>query len=419
MKKRILTTWCFFCGLVLAQNLEFNHYLQASNNPEYPYSIYVQNPNKQPLEISLKHDLSKLAPLTPGLGRETLASVHFAPEVKPTLILPTQTPQLRKDIPLNFRLETDAPIGVYNLNLEFPDWKPDMQPIALNTSLKFSVFPRLGNQYLYVGEASTQYLQEKRTLSPDQLNGSIFTLTAFDEQKATFAVEGVKGDVTLEIKPGQHFPSLALIIPDPTIAVLSPKFVGKKVWRFGGFKLTCFPMPDVQVAYQGSLDSYARIKRILRVAFSTQLHLAGGFGGGDFSSGSANFVVSTPIAIQFDQAFGLTKNTVFSQGNASETPNLFQNANCDTFTELDADPWQLERLLSLTPASPRVSRKVESLIGLDRWQVAWLWGFPSVDFGTHAELMKLSEWRYTNGPFYIHVIFEKDRVLKAEVPRMP
>jgi hypothetical protein len=111
MKKRILTTLCFFCGLVLAQNLEFIHYLKASTNPEYPYSIYVWNPNKQPLEISLKHNLSKLTPVTPELWRETLASVHFAPQVASRLIVARQTPQ----IPLNFKLETDAPIGVYNL----------------------------------------------------------------------------------------------------------------------------------------------------------------------------------------------------------------------------------------------------------------------------------------------------------------
>jgi hypothetical protein len=56
---------------------------------------------------------------------------------------------------------------------------------------------------------------------------------------------------------------------------------------------------------------------------------------------------------------------------------------------------------------------------LDRWQVAWLWGFPSIQFGTPDELMKLPEWQYENIPFPARVIFENDHVVKVDIPRLP
>ncbi len=414
---RVFLIIALLCGLACAENFEFFHYLQASQNPDYPYSIDVGNPGKKPLEISTKHELSKLTPLTQGLGRETLASIHFAADVASTLVLPAQ--QTNNNTPLNFRIETDAPVGVYNLVLEFPGWKPNMHPIALNTNLKFSTAPRLSNRYLYVGDPRNQYLLGDKALSPEQLNGSIFTLIALDASKATFTVENLKGNVTIEFDSGKSFPGLALIIPDPTIDVLSQKYVGKKVWHFGGFALTCFPAANVQVSYQGNMDSHARVKRILRLVIPSELHLTGGYGQGNAFMSSGDFVVVTPLAIQFEDTQGLTKSMVGSLGDNLDGLSLFENSNCNRFIELDADPWQLERLFSLTPASPRVPREYSSLIGLDRWQMAWLWGFPSVNFGTRAELMKLPEWQYENIPFPKSVFFSKDHVMKVEISRLP
>lgn len=405
------------CSVAFAQNLEFVHYLQASQNPEYPYSIYVWNPGKQPLEISTKHKLSKLTPLTPELGRETLASIHFAPDVASTLVLPAN--QNYNNIPLNFRLETNVPIGVYNLALEFPGWKPDTHPIALNTTLKYSTIPRLGNRYLYVGNLSDQYLIGQQALSPKQLNGAIFTLMGLDANKAVFAVENLNQNVTLEFQFGKPFPGLALIVPDLALESLTRKYLGKTVWRFGGFELDCFPMPKAQVQYSGTLDSQARVKRIFRLLLPSELRLAGGYSGGAFDW-SGDFIASTPIAIQFDQTHGLTPTFGSSEGlSSTENAQLLNNPSCRQFTELNADAWQLERLLSLNPASSRVPRNPRSLIGLDRWQVAWLWGFPSVDFGTRAELMKRPVWQYANIPFPAQVTFKNDKVIEVEIPRLP
>ncbi len=415
-RTRVFLILGMVCSFAFAQNVEFVHYLQASQNPEYPYSIYVWNPGKQPLEISTKHELAKLMLVTSGLGRESVASVHFAPDVASTMVLPAK--QNYNNIPLNFRLETAAPIGVYNLALEFPGWKPDVHPIALNTTLHFSTAPQLGNRYLFVGKPTDQYLLGQQPLTSKQLNGSIFTLTALDSQKATFAVEGVTSPVLLELKPGQNFPGLALIIPDPSLETWATRFLGRQVWRFGGFRLECNPSSETRELYETNFDSSARVKRILRVAFPAELHLAGSYGSGN-SYFSGDFIANTPIAIQFEQVKGLSKTFIEVQGVA-DVFSQFEHVNCDTFTELDADPWQLERLFSLTPASPRVPReKDKSLIGLDRWQVAWLWGFPSVDFGTRAELMKLPVWQYENIPFPATVGFQNDRVVKVDIPRLP
>jgi hypothetical protein len=419
-RNRVLLIFGLLCGFAIAQNLEFVHYLQVSQNPDYPYSIYVWNPGNQPLEISTKHELAKLIPVTSGLGREAVASVHFAPDVASTLVLPAE--QNFNNNPLNFRLETKAPIGVYNLALEFAGWKPDTHPIALNTTLKYSTVPILGNRYLYVGNPSDQYLLGQQALTPKQLNGSVFTLTALSAQKAWFAVEGVNGDVALEFKTGQNFPGLALIISDSSLETWAGQFLGRQVWRFGGFRLECNPSSEIRETYQTNFDSSARVKRILRLAYPVELHLPGGYGGGGGSYFMGDFIATTPIAVQFEQVQGLGKIMVEGQGNinSQEIVSQFERINCDTFIELNADPWQLERLFSLNPASPRVPREKEtSLMGLDRWQVAWLWGFPSFDFGTRTELMKRPIWQYENIPFPARVTFKNNKVIEVDIPRLP
>jgi hypothetical protein len=419
-RTRVFLIFGLLFGIAVAQNLEFVHYLQASQNPEFPYSIYVWNPGNQLLEISTKHDLAKLSPVTSGLGRETVASVHFAPDVASTLVLPAK--QNFNNNPLNFRLETDAPIGVYNLALEFPGWKPDMHPIALNSTLQVSTKPVVGDQFLYVGVPSNQYILDGKPLSPEQLNGAIFTLKALEANKAVFAVENLNQNIMLEFQSGKPFPGLALMIPDPALESLATQFDGRQVWQFGGFHLECHPSSEIREMYETHFDSFARVKRMLRLAFPAELHLPGGYGGGGNSYFMGDFVANTPIAIQFEQVQGLKKSLVEGQGiiNSQEIVDQFERVNCDTFTELFADPWQLERVLSLNPASPRVPRKKEtSLIGLDRWQVAWLWGFPSFDFGTRAELMKRPVWKYENIPFPAQVTFKNDKVIEVEIPRLP
>ncbi len=371
---------------------------------------------------------ARLYPVAPGLGEAAAAQLVFAPGTPPTVTLPRRG----RDVTLPFRLETDAPRGVYALETNLPgiyDNPPGYTPVVdypltYIPDLHVPRSHRTGQRFLYLGghglgNPSKDYRRASRPLRHRQVYGRVFTLTTHEKGRATFDVEGL-GKATLR-SASRDFPGLAPILGDPGLATVRRAYVGKRVWQYGGPDVSCEPAPGTSLSFGGPPRKSLRVRRVLRVARPSDLRLAGGFGrGGGFASDLGDVRSVTPLVVQFEKPKRIYMGSASGGEDLlqlTDKPNAELLQRCPPFTVLFADAWQLERTYSFTP--PPGLNPRSRLVGLTRSQYAWREGFPSSTFGTKARLLTLNTWKYDSIPFPITVTFKNGRAVKRDVPRLP
>lgn len=431
MLVRLLIWVLMLSQAVLAQVLVGYSGPGTNENVRYPYDLWLSNESEVSRTVQLTDVRARLYPVAPDLGKKAEARIVFAPGT-PTLV---ELPSRGKDVTLPFRLETDAPRGVYALETNLPsgphlvDNPPGYTPVAdyplaYTPNLHVPPAPSVGDRFLYLGSndlgnPSKDYRRDSRPLRHRQVYGRVFILTTYEKERATFNVEGL-GKVTLR-SASRNFPGLAPILNDPSLATVRRAYVGRRVWQYGGPSMACEQAPGTSLNFGGSPQTSLRVRRVLRVARQSDLKLAGGYGfGGYAASNQGDFGSLTPLVVQFE------KPTRVYMGSASGGDDLLQLTNkpnaellrrCPPFTVLFADAWQLDRTYSLTP--PPGLKPRSRLVGLTRSQYAWREGFPSSIFGTKARLLTLNTWKYDSIPFPITVTFRNGRAVKRDVPRLP
>lgn len=331
-------------------------------------------------------------------------------------------PYPRQGIPLTFR--TNAPAGVYRTDLRLPDGLHVASlTLALNPQVKRPDALKPGTQFLHLG-GDGGYTRSGQPLTHAALQGRLFTLQAVTASGATFQVEGVSGEVQWRGQPGDAFPALFPVAPDPTLDIFRKTLVGRPVWAYGGLNVSCRMTANSTVTFQADLREPLRIKRILRL---TRPVWAGAQRYLGLDNGGADLIAFTPIVVQVERPAGARVVSGSSSGpEARNAPGrLFDDARtsplCQTMNLVLADTWSLPRTFSAAPPSGRVPLDAPaSPEGLDRWQYAWLFGFPSATYGPREELLKLRTWQYINIPFPATVSFdERGKVTQVQVPRLP
>lgn len=146
-------------------------------------------------------------------------------------------PYPRQGIPLTFR--TNAPAGVYRTDLRLPDGLHVASlTLALNPQVKRPDALKPGTQFLHLG-GDGGYTRSGQPLTHAALQGRLFTLQAVTASGATFQVEGVSGEVQWRGQPGDAFPALFPVAPDPTLDIFRKTLVGRPVWAYGGLNVSC------------------------------------------------------------------------------------------------------------------------------------------------------------------------------------
>jgi len=380
----------------------------TSDDLRYPHSLWLRNEAGPSRTVELTNVTARLAPITPELGRVSSARVVFAPgtptsvEVRPT----------GEQIVLPFRLETSAPRGIYALELNLPgssfsENQPGFDPVidyplAHAPDLRVPKTYRIGQQFLHLGNTPADYRYQGRRLQNAAVYGRMFTLTGYQKDGVRFRIDGLPQEVRLKTASRSHFPNLAPVLNDPYLAGARRAYMGRRVWAYGGFSLTCSPDPNSYASAGGTLRASLRIRRILRVAWPVGLGLAGSGGLGGYNAASpGDLMTGTPLVVQYE-------------------PRAAPPQPCPLLTQLLADSWQLQSLLSLTPPPelPRIQN--QDYVGLSRQEYAWLEGYPDATFGSLSYLLKLKTWKYINIPFPTKVTFDQHGlVLEQDVPQLP
>ena len=224
---------------VLAQGLV--SFPSTSENIRYPYNLWLRNESETPQTVRLGDVHAHLYPVAPDLGKKAEARFVFAPNT-PTFV---ELPSGGRGVTLPFRLETNAPRGVYALETDLPQGSGNPPgytpvsdyPIAYIPDLHVPTAPSVGGRFLYLGNKdlgnpAKNYRRDSRRLQHRQVYGRVFVLTTYENGRATFDVEGL-GKVTL--RPGSRdFPGLAPILDDPGLVTVKRAYVGKRVWQYGG-----------------------------------------------------------------------------------------------------------------------------------------------------------------------------------------
>ncbi len=175
MLVRLLIWVLMLSQAVLAQDLISYSGPGTNENVRYPYDLWLSNESKVSHTVQLKDIRARLYPVAPDLGKKAEARFVFAPDT-PTLV---ELPSRGKDVTLPFRLETDAPSGVYALETNLPsgpylDNPPGYTPVAdyplaYIPNLHVPPAPSVRDRFLYLGSnglgnPSKNYRRDSRPL---------------------------------------------------------------------------------------------------------------------------------------------------------------------------------------------------------------------------------------------------------------
>lgn len=245
--------------------------LSLSDDPHYPYLLYLRNEGRTPLTVSLGDVTARLAPVTRDLGRDARANLVFAQDVPALVTLPPSG----ADTSVAFRLEMKAPCGVYALEPNLPGgfiWEdaPGFDPVidyplAHTPGLRVVKVYRLGQRFLSLGAAS-EYRYNGRPLGYRESYGRLFVLTGYRDETTHFRVKGLARAVTLKTASHARFPGLAPLLRDPALPALQRTYAKKWTWAYGGFELNCAYGRETSIAFVGPLCTPLRVRHIRRVA---------------------------------------------------------------------------------------------------------------------------------------------------------
>lgn len=393
----------------------FTTYLDLGPSSEQPFVAYLEKKGTTPLKVDLSALPVKLTPVTPMSGQPSNGTLRGPASYD----VPGSRPGPRQTVPLTF--QTDAPVGVYRVNVNLRDGHPLYAPVvALNPAVQPRDPRQIGQTFVHLG-GNAVYRQDKKEFTHAQLIGKLFTLKSLTGSGATFTVEGL-GEVTWTGDWNGNFPGLVPVAEDRALDVFRKSLIGKPVWIYGGLNARCQVTPATSANLVQSFRESVRVKRILRL---TRPQWGGAQRYLGLDNGGADLIALTPVLVQLERPRGA--KVVSASGTGDPAKNgmntIFKDAlttpTCQTLNMLLADTWSLPRTFSAAPPSPRVPQQAGDVKGLDRWQYAWLYGFPSATYGPREELLTLDKWQYINIPFPITVTFTNGKVSEVVEPRLP
>ncbi len=283
--------------------------------------------------------------------------------------------------------------------------------------LVFRVPNKTSDEYIYVGANNSLY--QLGTFDKEQrLEGRKFKLQKQDADLVTFQVEGLTQPVALEIGRNKPFPQLTAVVSDTSLEAIQKRWLGKQIWGYGGFKMRCQITQETTIGISGELDSSMSIKSINLIRSQMLLSVSGDRAM-ESPNDAGNFAVTTPIMVQFEKLEGLKLTWEKGAMLPAKLEGKPLSSICPNPVGFYAADWQLKRLWSQTPAPQDIPRDSGIKRGMNRLQVAWLWGFPSLNVGTRDEVMKLDTWEYTNFPFPATIAFKNGVVSQIDIPRLP
>lgn len=393
----------------------FTTYLDLGPSSAQPFAAYLEKKGTTPLKIDLSALPVTLTPVTPMSGQPSTGTLSG-----PLLCdVPGSRPGPRQMVPLTFT--TDAPAGVYRMNVSLPGGHPLYAPVvSLNPGVQVRDPRQVGQTFIHLG-GNAVFRQGGKELGHAQLIGKLFTLKSVTGSGATFRVEGI-GDVTWRGGWNGNFPGLVPVADDPSLDIFRKTLIGKPVWMYGGLNVYCQVTPSTSADLVQSYRDPVRVKRILRL---TRPQWGGAQRYVGLDNVGADLIAFTPVLVQLDRP--KAARVVSASGTGDPAKNgmnsIFKDAlttpACQTLNLILADTWSLPRTFSATAPSRRVPVEPKEVKGLDRWQYAWLKGFPSASYGPRGELLKLNQWQYINIPFPITVTFTNGKVSEVVEPRLP
>lgn len=390
-------------------------YLDLGPSSAQPFAAYLEKKGAAPLKVDLSALPVTLTPVTPMSGQPATGTLGGPAAYD----VPGDRPGPRQTVPLTFT--TAAPAGVYRMTVTLPDGHPLYAPVvALNPAVPPHDPRRIGQTFVHLG-GNAAYRQGRKDLGHTQLAGKLFTLKGVTESGATFSVEGV-GTVTWQGRWNGNFPGLVPVADDPALDVFRKTLIGHPVWMYGGLTANCQVSPSTSASLEQSFREPVRIRRILRLTRPQWSGAQQYFG---LDNGGADLIALTPVLVQLERPRAARVSSASGAGDPANNGMLtiFQDAlttpACQTLNLMLADTWSLPRTFSATPPSRRVPDQPREVRTLDRWQYAWLKGFPSATFGPREELLKLDKWQYSNIPFPITVTFTGGKVSGVVEPRLP
>lgn len=393
----------------------FTTYLDLGPSSAQPFAAYLEKKGTTPLKIDLSALPVTLTPVTPMSGQPSKGTLSGPAAYD----VPGNRPGPRQMVPLSFT--SDAPAGVYRMNVSLPGGHPLYAPVvALNPGVQARDPRQVGQTFVHLG-GNAVFRQGAKELGHAPLIGKLFTLKSVTESGATFSVEGI-GNVTWTGDWNGNFPGLMPVVDDSSLDIFRKTLIGQPVWMYGGLNVYCRVTPSTSANLEQSYREPMRVKRILRL---TRPQWSGAQRYLGLDNGGADLIAFTPVLVQLERP--RTARVVSASGAGDPAKNgmnsIFKDAlttpACQTLNLILADTWSLPRTFSATAPSRRVPVEPKEVKGLDRWQYAWLKGFPSASYGPREELLKLNQWQYINIPFPITVTFTNGKVSEVVEPRLP
>ncbi len=191
-----------------------------------------------------------------------------------------------------------------------------------------------------------------------------------------------------------------IYLPDPAgLRRAQAEYLNKRVWPAEFLDLHG-PVRDAD--YTFAPPTSFRIKSIARLSQSDDLNMNGGDSRGNSNS---DFGTDHPLRVFFDQPRRLKFSARGWSGGLIEPrfqPPLFQDF---------ADPWQMERVLRLSPPPVRTPKLRP---GLTPAQVIAVLGWPT-EYGSLAQLTRRTTWRYDAlKPFYATAYFSQGKLVRYD-----
>jgi hypothetical protein len=279
---------------------------------------------------------------------------------------------------------------------------------------------QIGEQFIFLGNATDieafQWNQKSRKPDMNSISGRIFTVKIVNPKEIHFSVDNGLSNVILNDPNRQA--GLRQLQNDLQVSRIQNKWQGKTVWGYGGIGVSC-ASPFTYRYFGNQFFQSGKIERVDRIYLETDeyVSLAGGFGELPDREGLPD-VVTGDVALII--RFGKIEGLEWTYGAAKTVDAAIDSKPCSTLIDVAGDEWHLERLFSLYPPSRGVPRKtLKTLVGLTKWQLAWLQGFPNATQGTVQQLLKMDAWAWASIPFAEGVRFKNGKVVNHNQPRLP
>ena len=228
-----------------------------------------------------------------------------------------------------------------------------------------------------------------------------------------FALEGSGREVLLSTDEGDvtKLPGLKPLVEDDTLRRLRKKYVGRRVWPYGGLRVIGVTVqPNTGASYTVDNSRPLTLKRLVRVYNRPRLMPlktdAGGPPTGIQTSNPLVAILDLPADAHWGKAMFVGPDDFAAQAQASP------ESVCLGFYSGCADDWDFERTFSLADLSRLHPRWPHAMrLGMTPDMAAWVRGWPP-EYGTRAQLRHKAQWRYdSETPFSDWIFFKRGRVI--------